>query len=215
MEIEDSIMHLISKVYRTVFNRHTLKKIIAPKVLVSIFIAGIMILSTLGVILDYQTGNSNKMEYNGYKFEQMYDGVQTKINGQKYTLTYFPQQLEYINMSRGIKQILEKTEVFTITYDPESEYKDLFAAQQFNLGERLPLMDKYVIPGVANNTGIEQIPQITCRNATPALPVIMFKEGITTNMTLKNNCITINIGNLNDADQIGDLLFYQIAGVMQ
>lgn len=186
-----------------------------PKVLVSLFIAGIMILSTLGVILDYQTGSNNKMEYNGYKFEQMYDGIQTKINGQKFILTYFPEQLEHINISTEAKQMLKNLQVFAITYDTESEYKESFAEQQYNLAEKLAIIDKYVIPGVANNTGVEQIPVITCRNATNAMPVILFKEGLTTNMTLKNSCLTINIGSMYEAPQVGDLLFYQITGVMQ
>ncbi len=186
-----------------------------PKVLVSIFIAGIMILSTLGVMLDYQTGSSNKMEYNGYKFEQMYDGVQTKINGQRFLLTYFPEQLEHINISTEAKQMLKNMQVFAITYDTKSEYKESFAEQQFNLAEKLALIEKYAISGVLNNTGMEQIPAITCKNATNAMPVLLLQEGITTNMTLKNNCLAVNIGSMYEAPQAGDLLFYQIAGVMQ
>lgn len=185
-----------------------------PKVLVSLFIAAIMIFSTLGFILDSQSGGNNKLEYNGYKFEQMYDGIQTKINGQKFMMTYFPEQLEHINISESAKQMLKGINVFTITYDPESEYKESFAEQQYNLAEKLAVIDKYVIPGVSNNTGIEQMPVITCKNATISMPVIFFHEGITTNMTLKNNCITISIGSMYEAQQIGDLLFYQITGVM-
>lgn len=199
--------------------RISLKQIIHhikdPKVLVSLFIAGIMILSTLGVMLDYQTGSNSKMEYNGYKFEQMYDGIQTKINGQKFMLTYFPEQLERINISAEAKQMLKDMQVFAITYDTASEYKESFAEQQFNLAEKLALADKYVIPGVLNNTGMEQIPVITCKNATSTMPVILFQEGITTNTTLKNNCLTVNIGSMYEAPQAGDLLFYQITGVMQ
>jgi len=203
---EEKVFH---KFYRTIIVR-----IKDPKVLVSLFIAGIMILSTLGVILDYQSGGSNKMEYNGYKFEQMYDGIQTKINGQKFILTYFPEQLEHINVSAEAKQMLKNMQVFAITYDTESEYKESFAEQQFNLAEKLAIIDKYVISGVTNNTGMEQIPVITCSNATNVMPVILFQEGITTNMTLKNNCLTINIGSMYEAPQAGDLLFYQITGVM-
>ena len=195
--------------------RKIIHKLKDPKILVSLFLAGIMIFSTLGFMLDYQTGNSNKRKYNGYKFEQMYDGIQTKINGQKFTLTHFPEQLEYISMSTEIKQILRNTQVLAITYNPESEYKEAFAEQQFNLAEDLSQINKYILAGMTNNTNFEQIPQITCQNATSTLPVIQFREAITTSITLKNNCITINIGNVNDASQTGDLLFYQIAGIME
>jgi len=196
-------------------NKKTLIKLKEPKILVSIFLAAIMILSTLGFILDSQSGGNSKLEYKGYKFEQMYDGIQTKINGQKFIFNYFPEQLERINISYKVKSLLKDASVLSITYDPNSEYKEVFAEQQFNLQEKLSEIEKYIIPGLTNNTDFEQIPQINCKNATNAIPVIFFEESITTNITMKNNCITIQIGNMNDVYQVGDLLFYQMAGIME
>lgn len=193
-----------------------IRKIKQPKVLVSLFLAGIMIFSILGFMMSYQMEDrTTESEYNGYKFTQFYDGMQVEINEQKFKLNYFPEQLERYNLSEETKVTLQNAPVFSITYDSKSEYKEYFAEQQFNLDGKLLKLDKYVIPGVIDNTDYEHIPQITCSNATAALPVILFQEDITTNITFNNNCIIINIGNVNEAYQVGDLLFYQIAGIME
>lgn len=193
-----------------------IKTIKRPKALVSLFLASIMIFSILGFMMSYQMEeNAVELEYNGYEFEQLYDGLRIKINKQKIILNYFPEQLEHFDLTEEIKIILKNSPVFSVTYDSVSEYKAWFAEQQFNLDERLDKLDKYTIRGVTNNEEYEQIPQITCDNATSELPVIIFQEGIPTNITFNNNCIILDIDNVNDVYQVGDLLFYQIAGVME
>lgn len=187
-----------------------------PKALVSIFLASIMVFSILGFMVSYKMDeNTVETEYNGYKFIQLYGGVQTQINGEKVTLAYFPEQLEHISVSGVIKIILANTPVFAMTYDSNSEYKEYFSEQQFKLAENLDKIDKYIIPGMTNNTGFENIPKINCENATLNVPVILFKEAPSTNITFNNNCIIASIANMNDAYQVGDLLFYHIAGIME
>ena len=192
------------------------RKIKQPKVLVSIFLASIMIFSILGFMMSYQMDNrTTKLEYNGYKFTQFYDGIQTKINGQKFNLNYFPEQLDTINISSAAKVILKSLFVFSITYDSNSEYKEYFSGQQFELAENLEKIEKYVSSGMTNNTGFEQIPQITCKNATQTVPVIIFQEADQTSIQFNNNCIIANISSINDVYRVGDLLFYTMAGVMK
>jgi hypothetical protein len=196
--------------------KRILKKAKEPKVLVSLFLASIMVFSILGFMMSYQTeDNTTEREYNGYKFIQLYNNIQTEINDQKISLNYFPDQLESINISSAVKVVLDNSEVIAITYDGDSDYKELFAEQQFELNNKLEKIDKYVIPGIIDNTDLEQITQMDCNNATPSIPVILFQEGISTNITVNNNCITINIGTMNDAYRVGDLLFYHMAGIME
>lgn len=196
--------------------KKTLRKIKEPKVLVSLFIASIMVFSIMGFMMSYQMEDrAIELEYNGYEFEQLYDGIRTEINGETVTLNYFPEQLERFNLSEAIKITLQNMPVFSVTYEADSEYKEYFAAQQYNLNENLPKLDRYIIPGITNNTDVEHIPVITCLNATPSIPVIFFREANSTSIKFNNNCIIINIANMNDADQVGDLLFYYIAGIME
>ncbi len=196
--------------------KRILRKAKEPKVLVSLFLASIMVFSVLGFMMSYQMeDNTIEREYNGYKFTQLYNGIQIEVNNQKISLNYFPEQLEGINISSAVKVVLDNSQVIAITYDGDSEYKEFFAEQQFELNNKLEKIDKYVMPGIVDNTDFEQITQIDCRNATPTLPVILFQEGVLTNITFNNNCVIINIGNINDAYRVGDLLFYHMAGIME
>ncbi|MBN1645138.1 hypothetical protein JW851_03825 [Candidatus Woesearchaeota archaeon] len=196
--------------------KKTARKIKQPKILVSLFLAGIMIFSILGFMMSYQMDDTRtELEYNGYEFEQLYGGFQLVLNKQKIVLNYFPEQLENVDLTKEIKTILKNAKVLSVAYDSDSEYKEYFAEQQFNLAENLNKVDKYIISGMTNNTGYAQIPQITCSNATIELPVILFQEGLLTNITFNNNCIIANIASANDAYMAGDLLFYQIAGIME
>lgn len=196
--------------------KRTLRRLKEPKVLVSFFLAAIMIFSILGYMVSYQTDEDMpETEYNGYKFEQLYGGVQTEINGEKVMLTYFPEQLLHINLSKDTKIVLANMPVFAMTYDSDSEYREYFSEQQFKLSENLARIDRYIVPGMTNNTGFEQIPQIRCENATANMPVILFKEAAFTNITFNNNCIIANIADMNDVYQAGDLLFYYMAGIME
>jgi hypothetical protein len=202
---------LVTRIFKRIF-----RKIIKPKVLVSLFLAGIMVFSILGFMMSYQMeDNTIEREYNGHKFTQLYDGIQTEINDQKISLNYFPEQLESINISSAVKVVLASSEVIAITYDGDSEYKEFFAEQQFELNNKLEKIDKYVMPGIIDNTDVEQITQLDCSNATSSVPVILFQEGLSTNITFNNNCVIVNIGNINDAYRVGDLLFYHMAGIME
>ncbi|MBD3361876.1 hypothetical protein GF358_03740 [Candidatus Woesearchaeota archaeon] len=196
--------------------KQILHKIKEPKVLVSLFLASIMIFSVLGFMMSYQMeGNTTEIEYNGYVFEQLYDGVRTRIHGESITLTYFPEQVDQINISKAAKIALENLPVFSITYETDSTYTEYFAGQQFELSENMEKIEKYAIPGMMNNTGYKSIPKITCNNATASVPVILFQESNTTGIKFNNNCIIANIGNMNDVYRVGDLLFYTMAGVIE
>jgi len=212
----DKFIKPVIRFYKRIFSGSTLKRIKEPKILVSLFLASIMIFSILGFMMSYQTDTGTRaIEYNGYKLEQLYDGIQIKVNNQKIMLTNFPEQVNHINLTPKVKHLLKNAQVFSITYDPETEYNEYLAEQQYDLSQNLEKIEKYTIAGIANNTEYPSIPQITCQNATPSLPVILFKEANITHIELNNNCIIANIGNINDAYMVGDLLFYQIAGIME
>lgn len=196
--------------------KRILRKMKEPKVLVSLFLAGIMIFSILGFMMSYQMeDNTREIEYNGYLFEQLYDGVRTKINGETVTLTYFPEQVNDITVSEIAKITLSNGPVIAITYDSTSDYKEYFSGQQFELAENLEKIERYIISGMTNNTGFENIPQLDCTNATASVPVILFQETNQTSITFNNNCIIANIGNRNDVYRVGDLLFYYMAGIIE
>jgi hypothetical protein len=168
------------------------RKTINKKMLVSLFIIAIMVLSAFGFMLSYQTNQAEKLdEYNGYNFKKTTQGFMTEINDQKIYFDYYPGDLEQVNVSEDAKAILSKAEVLLVTYDPNSDFAESIAELEFDMEQKTQKTGRpYIAKGLTNATGYA-LPQITCNNATSETPVIYMKRGEKSEITSSNNCITL------------------------
>jgi len=81
---------------------------IDKKTLMGLFIIGIMVFSIFGFVLSYSSGQE-KLRYNDFKFTRTQLGVQTKINGEKILLNFYPTEVEDITIDEQAKQLLKNT----------------------------------------------------------------------------------------------------------
>ncbi|MBW3002119.1 hypothetical protein KY338_03100 [Candidatus Woesearchaeota archaeon] len=168
------------------------KKLINKKMLVSLFIIAIMVLSAFGFMLSYQTNQAEKLdEYNGYSFKKTTQGFMTEINDQKIYFDYYPGDLDQINVSEDAKAILSQAEVLLITYDPSSDFAESIAELELDMEQKTQKIGKpFIAAGLTNATDYA-LPQITCSNATAEMPVLHMKRGKTSEITAQNNCVII------------------------
>jgi len=192
------------------------RKTINKKMLVSLFIIAIMVLSAFGFILSYQTNQTEKLEeYNGYSFKKTTKGYLTEINDQKLYFDYYPGDLEQINITDDAKAILSQAEVLVITYDPNSDFAELIAEKEFDLEQKTDKTEKpFIAKGLTNATDYA-LPQITCANATAEMPVIHMKRGNTSKITAKNNCIILEAETESILNAFYTKVAYIIFGVIQ
>lgn len=192
---------------------------IDKKMIMSLFICAIMILSVIGfVLVDYSSGEETKKTYNGYKFIRTQNGWKGNINGEKITFNYLPDQTEDINITPQAKTQLQTTPILAITYDPNSKWAQDYGALQYYLEQTLNSQTRYLLRAVTNNTKYPTIPQITCKNATSQLPVAVLTMNTTqdkTQMNYANNCLTITATKTNEIYRATDRLIYIILGVMK
>lgn len=176
-----------------------------------IFIIAIMILSTLAlVIVDYaQSGGSGTIKYNGVKFTQTADGYNAKINGETHHFIFFPQDIEYVQLSPEVRTLLEAP-VITITYDANSTLASNYAEAQYYI--ELQAQKEKIIERAAS-TAVGELPAKTCADATPAQPVIQYEDGNST-ITADNNCIRIASRDAYDAYQKTERLVYHLLKVI-
>lgn len=188
------------------------------KMMVSIFIVAIMVLSTFGFILSYETGGGGqKQEYKGHKLIITEQGTKTKINDKSLYFTYFPTQLEDINISTTLKDTLKSMKMITITYDPSAEWAGTMADIQYQAEQTIPeYTDIYIARGVTKAEGSDYtIPEITCKNATTGAPVLELIEGNATEITQKGNCIIATADSENDFYRIYERILYLLVGLME
>ncbi|MEM4263786.1 MAG: hypothetical protein QW666_02735 [Candidatus Woesearchaeota archaeon] len=190
---------------------------INKKMMVSIFIVAIMVLSTFGFMLSYETSGGQKQEYNGHKLIITEQGIKAKINDKDLYFTYFPTQLEDINMTSNIKDVLKNMKMITITYNPDSEWAEAMAEIQYQAEQTIPeYTDIYVARGVTKAKENEYtIPEVTCNNATAGAPVLELADGNSTEMIQKENCIIATAESENDFYKVYERILYTILGIME
>ncbi len=192
------------------------KKLINKKVLMSIFIVAIMVLSAFGFMMSYQTNQSEKLdEYNGHEFKKTGQGFMTVINDEKIYFNYYPGDLEKINISDDTKAILSDAEAMFITYDPDSDFAEAIAEIEFDMEQKTEKIGKpFIAKGLTNATDYA-LPQITCSNATKVMPVLYVKRGKTAEITASNNCITLTAETESILNAYYTKLLYITFGVMK
>lgn len=178
------------------------------KVLMSLFIAGIMIISVMGFALTYSMGGGETVKYNDYKFTRMQQGYKTKIGNQRAIFAFLPTSVEQMTFDETAKSIWKPTIMLWMTYDPNDQNSEKIADAMFYMEERLTkIKEVYVQRGLINNTGYELL-QITCDNSTSNVPVLVIQKGNLTEIKEENSCIIATAQTPNDVYRLADLLLY-------
>jgi hypothetical protein len=95
--------HKLSKKVR---ERQEKKKVISKEIIITIIIAGVMILSVFGIMFSSYNDQTQKETYNGLDFFNTVEGWMTKIDGQKVYFSYAPSQLETLEVSPQVISLL-------------------------------------------------------------------------------------------------------------
>ena len=178
------------------------------KTWMSIFIAAIMILSVMGFALTFNEENTQQLDYNGTMFTRTQNGWQAELNSQKIEFLAFPSEVEDIPFDEGSKVALDGAKVLWFTYDPGETYSQEIAEAMYYTEDLLAKTDIYVQRGLLNNTGYV-LPEITCKNATAAVPVLVIHSGNETKISHDNGCITASAENTRDVYRIADRILFQ------
>ncbi|MBI4140639.1 hypothetical protein HY485_02260 [Candidatus Woesearchaeota archaeon] len=187
------------------------------KTAMSLFIAAIMILSVLGFVLVDNGGDNLKQKYGEHTFLRLPQGWRTTINGQQFVFNYFPEQLEDIKLPTNTTA-LKESPIIAFSYDPNNRYAEDLGALQYYFETTVTNKQRYVQRGLTNTTTYTTLPEITCKNATQQLPVIVLNLNTKLNATdihYKNNCLTITADRAQELYTTTDRLIYSFLGIMQ
>ncbi len=189
----------------------TKKNFWSTKNIMSIFFVLIMATSIAGIVANYG-GNHNTVKYKDYKFTLKNGEWLTKINGQKMAFLYSPSDVDNINDS-GASALLSSLPMFTITYDPDSMFKEEAALLQFHYQDILSMRNVYVMPALTFNASTT-LPVVTCANATPSVPVVYITSGNYSRIRVDGNCIIIEGVSADGIVREGERILYGILRVI-
>ena len=168
------------------------KRLVSKEFLLGLFIVIIMVGSGFGIMFGgFSSSGDNKAEYGDYSFTFSNDMFITKIDGQNVKFYYLPQEVEDINVSEDIINRLKNTMQIDVTSDYDSLVRQEIAGLQFYLKQTLePIKSLYIRNGFIQENEYN-ITVITCNDADPSVPVILFEYSNQTSIESEGNCIVI------------------------
>ncbi len=178
--------------------------------LIGLFIAFIMIASIFGVVLDYYAAPATKLKYNNFKFQRVNEQYVTTINGKQHTFSFFPRDLEAIQVPDGVRTLLQQP-VVTVTYDPKSDMAENLGEAQYYF--EVQLQDITIERALTDNTNTT-LPKKSCSDATPEQLVVELRQSNESRITVDKNCLVVNALDPFDLYQETERIIYSGLGVM-
>jgi hypothetical protein len=191
--------------------RHDEQREKRKRTVLSVIIVLIMSLSVLGYMIDRQDSSSNK--YNGFKFIQTSKGWKTNVDGAELYFYYTPNQVENINLSEEIINLLRNGIQFYQTSNVSSASKQTIALVEFELNEIFLRQNKYAVNSFTTENEFS-LPIITCLNATQYNIILLYEKSNETNVLNNRYCINVRARNDNDFLALKDRIAYTLLGVM-
>lgn len=154
-----------------------------------------------------------KLKYNGIELTQTQTGFQTAIDGQILEFTYLPADVQGLNVSPAVAR-LESAKVIYATSHPNSSIAPAISGAEFDMARMLEKKKNSFLDTAFTEPNIYGKAVITCREATPYVPVIYFNmTNTTTSITEEGSCIIVNAGSETDFERIRDKIIYELLGI--
>lgn len=176
-------------------------------VILGVFLALVMVLSTIGFALQGGIGNSpqgnsqeNEAEYNGYKFVSQ-NGLWVLGN---FVFKYTPQQVPNIEPDSGIKpkSNYQGKPSYVYSEDEEAEI-EIYV----NLKQVAQRVQKACPEGIADIACNEELPVKTCSDN-----FIIIRESNNTSIRQENNCVFIE-GQKEQLTALADQFLFKTFGI--
>jgi hypothetical protein len=185
------------------------------KIILSVVIALVMILSTIGFLYNRES-NDNELKYTiknkTYTFIREDDQYVLNLNKEKIGFYYLPFEIE-LNMSDDIINQIKNSKIIYITFKPEAGYPEYIDVARFGLTNIFMAKNIYAINGITEENEKYALPVVTCENATAYVPVILMEETNITNIEIENNCIKLQ-GKRLDFIKFRDIIIYKMYGIL-
>ncbi|MBR9699633.1 hypothetical protein GOV09_04210 [Candidatus Woesearchaeota archaeon] len=182
------------------------------KYAMSIFLALIMVTSILGFIFGGSFNTTNPTSrYEGTKFTLSQNGWDFSHEGQRYTLSYIPQDVEFLSLPSTID--LSNLVQLDITSEFNSTANEDIARATFELGNVLVNKDIFVRLGFTTNASIRH-PTITCESSSSFVPILYYNSTPMDTITHQGNCIVINSVDPQFILSHTNLIAYKILGIV-
>ena len=181
-----------------------------------IFIVVIMIGTTFGSVFFGFSPVSEKVKYKEYTFTFIPNQNIwiSKINGRNAAFSLLPSEVENVMIDGTFSQRLKDRIEIDVTSDANSTFNESIALAQHQMGLTLSAYQVYVRKGFTTNNTFN-FPIIKCEHSTVNVPVVYFRNGNETKISVESNCIIAEASSDTEFIRVKDRLLYGILGVIK
>ena len=178
-----------------------------------LFLVIIMIGTSFSFVFYGFTPSVEKVKYNGLSFSSNGQIWTAKINGQEAAFSFLPADVQDISVKDDFSKILSGKYEIELTSEVNSTNKEYIALAEHQMGLTLGSYNIFISKGFTANNSFG-LPIISCSNATQYTPVIYFRNGNSTSISVQNNCVVAEASSNTDFIRVKDRLLYGVLGVM-
>ncbi len=180
-----------------------------------IMVSSILVSSIFGIIFSGYNQTGTTLSYNGYKFSRENNIWVTNVDGKSISFDYFPEEVDYINISSEIIDMIKNSAQIDFTYDTDSEFKDTIALIQYNIEQTLDeQFEVYMRKGFTTENEFG-FPVIECNEESSSVPALYFVYSNQTDVSLKGNCIVAEADSEFDLVRVKDRIIYSLLGIIE
>lgn len=177
-----------------------------------IFLVFIMIGTSFSFVFFGFAPSEDKIKYNGISFIKNGNIWVARINGKEAAFSYLPKDAESVLAFDDFSRILQNKLEIDTTSDINSTFSGAVALAQHQMTLTLANYNIYLRKGFTTNNTFN-LPIVTCNDATSNVPVVYFRNGNVTKISVKNNCIIADAAS--DFIRVKDRLLYGLFGVIK
>lgn len=180
------------------------------------FMALILISSVFAVIFFgfSSGGTTSSLKYNGLKFVRQGDTWVTNLNGVPAVFSFFPADVEFIDLSPETAGMLRDKLEIDATVDVNNTFIKDISLAVFQMKSQFGNYNVFIRNGFTTENEFN-LPKITCEDATPSVPVVYFREGNETRIYRNESCVIVEADNNLDFGRAKDRLVYGAFGIIE
>lgn len=188
------------------------------KILVFAFL-GFTVLGMTFSFVFYGFSDNTKVKYKGYKFrfEQRDQAWMVKVNNNYAAFSFLPAEVEQINVMADLGNLKNKLEI-DVTSDINDTNIEAIALAQHQMTLTLQNYNIFIRSGLLTNNTYDnstyKLPVIKCSDATPNVPVLIFRTGNSTAISQEENCIIVEADDGQNMIKAKDRVVYSMLGII-
>ena len=186
-----------------------------PRIISCALIGLIMITSVFWFALSFSAGGGSVESGGTEFFRTQFGTIAADFDGKIFEFTYLPREVAHLDLGE-VTGLLASSGMSYMTSDPDGSFPELTSITIFDAARALAEKHNHVVRTAFTAENEYGLPVVTCLNATPGVPVVLFNFTNSTDpVKVNGSCAVVSFDSEDSLRRLHDGLVYELMGVAQ